>query len=81
MTDPSVLAATLREHTDAVWSLAYIVYFRFLKLREFSLEITTEHSYIQSFNDFFADPSVLAPTLRGHTDAVWSLACNTLHRG
>ena len=26
---------------------------------------------------FFADPSVLAATLRGHTDAVWSLAYNT----
>ena len=26
---------------------------------------------------FFADPSVLAATLRGHNDAVWSLAYNT----
>ena len=46
-------------------------------MRDFSREITKEHSYNQSLNDFFADPSVLAATLRGHTDAVWSLAYNT----
>ena len=30
-----------------------------------------------NFPQFFADSSVLAATLRGHSDAVWSLAYNT----
>ena len=37
----------------------------------------TSNAQFQYLISYFLDPQVLAATLRGHTDAVWSLAYNT----